>query len=184
MNDFEPEKDEDVERELPLPDEVDVERELPLPDEEDDERELPLPDEEDDDLEEDEDLDEDVFEEEESSSSRAPQVSFVLSSTSRAERETEGLRVLSPGSSMAVSSYGAMKSSMRPPPTGASPGPAERIGMAQNAAANAVRMYLIVISPVESFGSGENRVEGIQSLLYYKAFFGKIKRECAYYLKY
>ncbi len=147
MNDFEPEKDVDEEREVPLAE--DEEREVPLPEEE---RELP--DEEDDEPEEDEDLDEDVFEEEDSSSSREPQVSFVLSSTSRAERETDGLRALSPGSSMAVSSYGAMKSSMRPPPTGASPGPAERIGMAQNAAANAVRMYLIVISPVESFCSG------------------------------
>ena len=178
MNDFEPEKDVDVEREVP----EDEERELPLP--EDAERELP--DEEDEELEDEdeEDLDEEDFEEAESSSSRAPQVSFVLSSTRRAERETDGLRVLSPGSSMAVSSYGAMKSSMSPPPTGASPGPAERIGMAQNAAANAVRMYLIVISPVESLGSGENRVGGIQTLLYYKTFFGKIKRECAYFLKY
>ena len=138
---------EDVERELP----EEVDREELLPDEE---REL-LPeedlDEEDEDLdeeEEDEDLDEEDLDEEESSS-RDPQVSLVLSSTRRAERETDGLRELSPGSSMAVSSYGAMKSSMRPPPTGLSPGPAERNGMAQSVAANAVRMYFIVISPVE-----------------------------------
>ena len=98
---------------------------------------------------EDEDFDDEEDLDEEESSSRDPHVSLVLSSTRRAERETDGLRVLSPGSSMAVSSYGVMKSSMMPPPTGASPGPAERIGMAQNAAANAVRMYLIVISPVK-----------------------------------
>ena len=168
MNERDPDEEDELERELPLPEDVD--RELPPDDFEPDEEDDELEDEDDE-----EDLEEEDFEEAESSS-RAPQVSFVLSSTSRAERETDGLRELSPGSSMAVSSYGAMKSSMRPPPTGASPGPAERIGMAQNAAANAVRMYLIVISPVESFGSGENRVEGIQSLLYYKAFFGKIKR--------
>ena len=155
---------EEVERELPLPDED--ERELPEAEEEDD-RELPEAededlDEEDEDLdEEDEDLDEedeDLDEEEESS--RDPQVSFVLSSTRRAERETDGLRVLSPGSSMAVSSYGAMKSSMRPPPTGLSPGPAERNGLAQSVAANAVRMYFIVISPVEK-GVANRRTDQI-----------------------
>ena len=130
----------EVERELPL----EVERELPL----EVERELLLPEEDLDEEEEDEDLEDDDLDEEESSS-RDPQVSLVLSSTRRAERETDGVRVLSPGSSMAVSSYGAMKSSMRPPPTGLSPGPAERNGMAQSVAANAVRMYFIVISPVE-----------------------------------
>ena len=139
----------EVEREL-LPEEV--ERELPLPDEVDRE----LPEEDLDEEEEDEDLDEEDLEEEESSS-RDPQVSFVLSSTRRAERETEGLRELSPGSSMAVSSYGAMKSSMRPPPTGLSPGPAERIGMAKSVAANAVRMYLIAIPPVKKVLQTEER---------------------------
>ena len=41
---------------------------------------------------------------EEESLSREPQVSAALSSTSWAERDTDGLRVVSPGSSTAVSS--------------------------------------------------------------------------------
>ena len=41
---------------------------------------------------------------EEASPSRTPQVSAVLSSTRFAERDTDGLRALSPGSSMSVSS--------------------------------------------------------------------------------
>ena len=161
-----------MEVEAPLPEEVEreppeeFERELPEEFEreppEEFERE-PLPEEADEDFdeedfeEEDEDFDDEEDLDEEESSSRDPHVSLVLSSTRRAERETDGLRELSPGSSMAVSSYGAMKSSMRPPPTGVSPGPAERIGMAKSVAANAVRMYLIAIPPVKKVLQTEER---------------------------
>lgn len=152
-----PEEDEDRElladEERELPPEEDEEREL-LP--EDDEREL-LPEEEDDDFEEDDDLVEDVFEEEEPSSSRVPQVSLVLSSTRRVVRETDGLRSFSPGRSTEVSSYGVRTSSRMPPLTELSPGPAERIGMAKSVATNAVRMYLIVFSPVKKMLQTEER---------------------------
>ena len=73
-------------------------------------------------------------------SSRVPHVSVVLSSTSRADRDTDGLRELSPGSSMAVSSKGLMKSSIMPDP-------AKRTGAAQTVAAIVKRMYFIVLSP-------------------------------------
>ena len=160
--DVEREPPEEFERE-PLPEEVErelpeeLEREPPEDEEEDEdldeefpedeEREPPEDEEEDEDLDE-EDLDEEDLDEEESSS-RDPQVSLVLSSTSRAERETDGLRELSPGRSTEVSSNWGMTSSMRPPPTGLLPEPAKRIGMAKNVAANAVRMYLIAVSPVK-----------------------------------
>ena len=87
-----------------LPEE-EVERELPEEEEEREPEELVALEEEDEEEEEDAEDEEDafcLFAEE--SSSRAPQVSVVLSSTSRAERDTDGLRVSSPGNSMAVSS--------------------------------------------------------------------------------
>ena len=77
---------------------------------------------------------------EEGASSLAPQVSVVLSSTSWADRDTAGFRALSPGSSMAVSSYGLMRSSI-------SPEPAKRAGEAQMDAAIVKRKYFIVKTP-------------------------------------
>ena len=93
--------------------------------------------------EEDEDLElvvveeeEDGFADEPESSLRAPQVSVALSSTSWAERDTEGLCDDSPGSSTAVSSKGLIRSSIKLLPNGLSSGPANRTGMAQRDAAN------------------------------------------------
>ena len=71
--------------------------------EEEDERE-PASVFDDEDEEDDEDEDEEDFVDEEDPSSRVPHVSVALSSTSWAERDTDGLRAVSPGSSMAVSS--------------------------------------------------------------------------------
>ena len=72
--------------------EPDVERELPdfVADEEEEE--------------DDEEEEDGFFSGEEESPPREPHVSVVLSSTSWADRDTDGLRALSPGSSMAVSS--------------------------------------------------------------------------------
>ena len=82
-------EDDEEEEEEELPDRVED-------DEEEEEEELP------DRVEDDEE--EELCEDVEAPSSRAPQVSVVLSSTSWAERDTDGLRADSPGSSMAVSS--------------------------------------------------------------------------------
>ncbi len=73
-------------------------------DEDEDELELPDFDEEEDELELPDFDEEEEEDEEEDPLSREPQVSVVLSSTSWAERDTDGLRTDSPGSSMAVSS--------------------------------------------------------------------------------
>lgn len=170
MNDFEPEKEEDVERE-PLPVVFEAEED----DEEEDFVEDVLPD---------EDFDEDFDEEEEDDdeedpSSRAPQVSLALSSTSWAERDTDGLCSDSPGSSIAVSSYGVKRSSMIPLPTGLSPGAAERIGMAQTDAAIAVRIRFIAETPVCSgvFGLPAARPEIIFFPILYDRF-PKKSNEC------
>ena len=129
------------------------------PEEEDEEEEeepeerVELEEEDDEAEEEDREEDDEAEDEEEEvePSSRAPQVSVVLSSTSWAERDTDGLRSDSPGSSMAVSSKGLMKSSMRPPPNGLSSGPARRSGAAQTEAAivRGKRMYFMVNAPYE-----------------------------------
>ena len=80
----------------------DEDEEEPLDREEPDEDEDPADREEPD--EDEEEAEEEDFEDVDEPSSREPQVSVVLSSTSWAERDTDGLREDSPGSSTAVSS--------------------------------------------------------------------------------
>ena len=126
--------------------------------EDEDERVLPDFVDVEDDVEDDEEDDvEEVsfsFAEAEESPSRVPHVSAALSSTSWAERDTEGFLAFSPGSSIFVSSYGVMRSSMNPIPL--SPGPAKAADVRPMAAV-AVRMMCFMMVALEMVRGVESR---------------------------